>query len=102
MRLLKIAVFDNRDEPRQAITDVTRAHHVHHVSVKFSARSTSADFVVRDKASNSRTAKWGCFQPGWALSLIDTPLTEFNQSIIKCPNIKRFLGGASKRHDPEP
>jgi hypothetical protein len=50
---------------------------------------------VRDKASNSRTAKWGCFQPGSALSLTDIPLTEFNQSIIKYPNSKRFPGGDS-------
>jgi arylsulfatase len=40
----------------------------------------------------------GCFQPGWALSLIDIPLTEFNQSII----IKRFPGGASNDMIPNP
>ena len=32
---------------------------------------------------------------GWALSLLSVPLTEFNQSIAKCPNITRFPGGAS-------
>ena len=32
---------------------------------------------------------------GWAVSLMDIPLTEFNQSIIKYPNIERFPGGAS-------
>ncbi len=32
---------------------------------------------------------------GWALSLIDIPLSEFNQSIVKYPNIERFPGGAS-------
>ena len=32
---------------------------------------------------------------GWAISLMDVPLMEFNKSIIKYPNIKRFPGGAS-------
>jgi hypothetical protein len=32
---------------------------------------------------------------GWAISLMDVPLTEFNKSIIKYPSIKRFPGGAS-------
>ena len=32
---------------------------------------------------------------GWALSLIDIPLTEFNNSIRNYANIKRFPGGAS-------
>ena len=32
---------------------------------------------------------------GWSLSLIDIPLTEFNKSIVKYPNIERFPGGAS-------
>lgn len=44
----------------------------------------------------------GVFQPGWALSLIDIPLTEFNQSIIKYPNIKRFPGEASNDMIPNP
>jgi hypothetical protein len=40
MRLPKIAVFHNRDEPRQAITDVTRAPQADSIIAKFSARST--------------------------------------------------------------
>ena len=32
---------------------------------------------------------------GWAISLLDAPLMEFNKSIIKYPNIRRFPGGAS-------
>jgi hypothetical protein len=32
---------------------------------------------------------------GWSPSLIDIPLTEFNKSIVKYPNIERFPGGAS-------
>jgi hypothetical protein len=32
---------------------------------------------------------------GWALSLIDIPLSEFNKPIVNHPNIERFAGGAS-------
>ena len=32
---------------------------------------------------------------GWVLSLVYPVLVEFDQSIIKYPNIKRFPGGAS-------
>ena len=32
---------------------------------------------------------------GWVLSLIYPPLIEFDKSIIKYPNIRRFPGGAS-------
>jgi arylsulfatase len=34
-------------------------------------------------------------RPERPLSLIDIPLTEFTQSIVKYPNIERFPGGAS-------
>ena len=37
--------------------------------------------------------------PAWTMAglcrLLDIPLTEFNKSIVKYPNIKRFPGGAS-------
>ncbi len=32
---------------------------------------------------------------GWAISLLDIPLSEFNKSIVQYPNKKRFPGGAS-------
>ena len=32
---------------------------------------------------------------GWALSLTQTALREFDKSIVDFPNIKRFPGGAS-------
>jgi arylsulfatase len=37
---------------------------------------------------------------GWVFSLVDVPLTEFNKSIVKYPNIKRFPGGASNDLSP--
>ena len=32
---------------------------------------------------------------GWVLSLIDPVIIDFDKSIMKYPNIKRFPGGAS-------
>jgi hypothetical protein len=32
---------------------------------------------------------------GWALSLVEPVIIEFDQSIMKYPNIKRYPGGAS-------
>jgi hypothetical protein len=92
----------NRDKPLLSNPRASRSLRIRQIqrAVNQCVRC-HADFVVRD-ASNSRTAKWGCFQPGWALSLIDIPLTEFNQSIIKYPNIKRFPGGASNDMIPNP
>jgi arylsulfatase len=37
---------------------------------------------------------------GWVSSLVGIPLTEFNKSIIKYPNIERFPGGASNDLKP--
>jgi hypothetical protein len=56
MRLPKIAVFHNRDEPRQAITDVTRAPQADSIIAKFRARSTSARDVTPAKSGQSASA----------------------------------------------
>jgi len=32
---------------------------------------------------------------GWAISLCDLVINEFNKSIVQYPNIQRFPGGAS-------
>jgi arylsulfatase len=37
---------------------------------------------------------------GWALSLIQPVLMEFNKSIVDFPSIKRFPGGASNDQIP--
>jgi hypothetical protein len=63
MRLPKIAVFHNRDESRQAITDVTRAPHADSIIAKFSARSTSARDVTPAK-SGRLTRTWLCENAG--------------------------------------
>jgi hypothetical protein len=38
---------------------------------------------------------------GWMLAAIYPPLIEFDKSIIKYPNLKRFPGGASKDLRPD-
>jgi arylsulfatase len=43
----------------------------------------------------SSPGRYAGMDNGWAASLLDLPLQEFNKSIVKYPNIKRFPGGAS-------
>ncbi|MCK1739469.1 arylsulfatase [Bradyrhizobium sp. 139] len=43
----------------------------------------------------SSPGRYAGMDNGWAASLLDLPLQEFNKSIIKYPNIRRFPGGAS-------
>jgi arylsulfatase len=43
----------------------------------------------------SSPGRYAGMDDGWAASLLDLPLQEFNKSIVKYPNIKRFPGGAS-------
>ena len=39
---------------------------------------------------------------GWVLALIEPVMVDFDKSIMKFPNIKRFVGGASNDLSPEP
>ena len=39
--------------------------------------------------------RYAGYDNGWALSLIQIPLMEFDKSVVDFPNIKRFPGGAS-------
>ncbi|MEN3297432.1 MAG: hypothetical protein V7642_6685 [Burkholderiales bacterium] len=43
----------------------------------------------------SSPGRYAGMDNGWAASLLDLPLQEFNKSIIKYPNTRRFPGGAS-------
>ena len=47
------------------------------------------------RLASSSPGKYSGQDNGWALSLIYAPLIEFDKSIIKYPNIRRFPGGAS-------
>ena len=47
------------------------------------------------RLASSSPGKYAGQDNGWILSLIYAPLIEFDKSIIKYPNIRRFPGGAS-------
>jgi len=51
--------------------------------------------AVSTRNPPSSPGRYSGMDNGWALSLVDIPLSEFNQSIVKYPNIERFPGGAS-------
>jgi arylsulfatase len=51
--------------------------------------------AVSTRNPTSSPGRYAGMDNGWALSLIDIPLSEFNKSIVKYPNIERFPGGAS-------
>jgi hypothetical protein len=51
--------------------------------------------AMRIDPLKSSPGKYSGQDNGWALSLIYAPLIEFDKSIIKYPNIRRFPGGAS-------
>ena len=46
------------------------------------------------RLASSSPGKYAGQDNGWVLSLIYPPLIEFDKSIIKYPNIRRFPGGA--------
>ena len=51
--------------------------------------------AVATRNPTSSPGRYAGMDNGWAISLMDIPLIEFNKSIVKYPNIKRFPGGAS-------
>ena len=51
--------------------------------------------AVATRNPTTSPGRYAGMDNGWAISLMDGPLTEFNKSIIKYPSIKRFPGGAS-------
>ena len=51
--------------------------------------------AVATRNPTTSPGRYAGMDNGWAISLGDIPLTAFNKSIIKYPNIKRFPGGAS-------
>lgn len=46
-------------------------------------------------AQQASPGKYAGQDNGWVLALIDPVLIEFDKSIMKFPNIRRFVGGAS-------
>jgi arylsulfatase A-like enzyme len=51
--------------------------------------------AVSTRNPTSSPGRYAGMDNGWAFSLVDIPLTEFNKSIVQYPNITRFPGGAS-------
>jgi arylsulfatase len=50
--------------------------------------------------TTSSPGRYAGMDNGWAISLVDIPVMEFNKSIVKYPNLERFPGGASTDYLP--
>ena len=57
--------------------------------------------AVSTRNPTTSPGRYAGMDNGWVFSLVDIPLTEFNKSIVKYPNIERFPGGASNDHEAE-
>ena len=51
--------------------------------------------AVATRNPTTSPGRYAGMDNGWAISLLDIPLSEFNKSIVQYPNKKRFPGGAS-------
>ena len=56
--------------------------------------------AVSTRNPTTSPGRYAGMDNGWVFSLVDIPLTEFNKSIVKYPNIERFPGGASNDLKP--
>jgi arylsulfatase len=56
--------------------------------------------AVSNRNPTTSPGRYAGMDNGWVFSLVDIPLTEFNKSIVKYPNIERFPGGASNDLKP--
>ena len=56
--------------------------------------------AVSTRSPTTSPGRYAGMDNGWVFSLVDIPLTEFNKSIVKYPNIERFPGGASNDLKP--
>ncbi len=56
--------------------------------------------AVATRNPTTSPGRYAGMDNGWAISLLDIPLNEFNKSIVKYPSIKRFPGGASNDDIP--
>ena len=57
--------------------------------------------AVATRNPTSSPGRYAGMDNGWAISLSDIPLSEFNQSIVKYPNNEALPGRSFERHDPE-
>jgi arylsulfatase A-like enzyme len=56
--------------------------------------------AVSTRMPTTSPGRYAGYDNGWALSLVDLVLVDFDKSIMKYPNIKRFPGGASNDLNP--
>jgi hypothetical protein len=68
----------------------------------FEKYDMSFNGAVSTRNLTTSPGRYAGMDNGWAISLMDVPITEFNKSIIKYPSIKRFPGGASNDLLPNP
>jgi arylsulfatase A-like enzyme len=56
--------------------------------------------AVSTRNPTTSPGRYAGMDNGWAISLMDIPISEFNKSIVQYPSIKRFPGGASNDNIP--
>jgi len=56
--------------------------------------------AVSTRNPTTSPGRYAGMDNGWALSLMDIPISEFNKSIVQYPSIKRYPGGASNDNIP--
>jgi arylsulfatase len=56
--------------------------------------------AVSTRMTTTSPGRYAGMDNGWAFSLIQPVIQEFDKSIVEFPNIKRFPGGASNDQAP--
>jgi hypothetical protein len=56
--------------------------------------------AVATRLATTSPGRYGGMDNGWAFSLVQPVIMEFNKSIVDFPSIKRFPGGASNDQIP--
>ena len=57
--------------------------------------------AVSTRMPTTSPGRYAGYDNGWALSLIEPVIMEFDKSVVDFPNIKRFPGGASNDMTPD-
>ena len=57
--------------------------------------------AVSTRSTTTSPGRYAGYDNGWALSLIEPVIMEFDKSIVDFPSIKRFPGGASNDMTPD-
>ena len=57
--------------------------------------------AVGTRLPTTSPGRYAGYDNGWALSLIEPVIMEFDKSVVDFPSIKRFPGGASNDITPD-